>query len=273
MSVIVSLAFVKKHYEKIVLAVVLVGLVVAVALLPIMIASEQEQIEQRRNEITRIPPKPLTNLDLGAAWDLLERTKTPITPVFSDERHNLFSPVRWSKTPDGKWVKMTKAAEGPDLIEIVKVTPLYLSVTLESVSQATTNYLIKVVKETAESPSKRSVSRYLAVGEKTDFVTLREVKGPLEKPTELVIEINETGEIVTITPERGFKRIDGYAVDLRYGPSGRVWSNRRKGDTIAFAGDVFTITSINSVATNEFELVLSSKSTGKKTVKRYKVAE
>ncbi len=268
-----NLAFVKKHYEKVLLAVVLLILVVAVAMLPVMIASEQEQIEKRRSEITRIPPKPLTNLDLRVAWAAVERTKIPSTPVFSDEKNNTFSPVKWSMTPDGKWRRITKAAEGPELVEIVKVTPLYLSVTFESVSQAMTNYLLKVVKETEESPSKRSVSRYVSVGEKTDFITLREVKGPPDKPTELIVEINETGERVTITPERGFRRVDGYAVDLRYGSGGRVWSNRRKGNTIAFAGDEFTITSINAIATNEFEVVLSSKSTGKKTTKRYKVAE
>lgn len=268
-----NLAVIKKHYEKILLAVVLLILVVAVAMLPIMIASEQEQIERRRNEITRIPPRPLTNLSLSVVWAAIERTKAPVTPVFSDEKHNLFSPVKWTKTPDGRWVRMTKAAEGAELIDVVKITPLYLSVTFESLSPATTNYLIKVVKETEESPSKRSVSRYIAVGEKTDLITLREVTGPPDKPTELVVEINETGERVAITPERGFKRVDGYAADLRYGSGGRVWSNRRKGNTIAFAGDEFTITSINAIATNEFEVVLSSKSTGKKTTKRYKVAE
>ncbi|MCS7338097.1 MAG: hypothetical protein NZ739_07660 [Verrucomicrobiae bacterium] len=268
-----SFAVIKKHYEKVLLAFVLLGLVVAVAMLPVMIANEQEQIEHRRGEITRIPPKPLTNLDLSVGLAAIERTKVPLVPVLSDERNNLFSPVKWNRTADGRWQKVTRLAEGPELVEVLKVTPLYLTVTFEGVSQAMTNYLVKVVKETEESPSKRSVSRYVGLGEKTELITLREVKGPADKPTELVVEINETGERVTITPERGFRRVDGYAVDLRYGPSGRVWANRRKGNTIAFGGDEFTITGINAIATNEFEVVLSSRSTGKKTSKRYKAPE
>lgn len=268
-----NLAFIKRHYEKILLAVVLLLLVVAVALLPIMIASEQEQIERRYNEITRQPPKPLTNLDLSFAYAALDRTKLTVTPVFADENHKVFSPVKWIKTADGRLVKAGKTAEGAEAVEVVKVTPLYLAITLESVSAATTNYLIKVIKETEESAAKRTSSRYLAVGDKTDLITLREVQGAPDKPTALVVEVNETGERVTITPERGFRRIDGYAVDLRYGPERKFWPNRRKGNTITFANDEFTIAAINMIATNEFEVVLSSKSTGKKTSRTYKAAQ
>ncbi len=56
--------FLKKHYEKVLLGVVLLGLAVAVAFLPFKIASEKQKLEDMRNTLINPNVKPLTNLDL-----------------------------------------------------------------------------------------------------------------------------------------------------------------------------------------------------------------
>ena len=56
--------FLKKHYEKVLLGVVLVGLAVAVAFLPFVISSEQAKLKEMSDAVLTPRPKPLTNLDL-----------------------------------------------------------------------------------------------------------------------------------------------------------------------------------------------------------------
>ena len=43
--------FLKKHYEKVLLGVVLLGLAVAVAFLPFKIASDKQALEDKRNQL------------------------------------------------------------------------------------------------------------------------------------------------------------------------------------------------------------------------------
>jgi len=56
--------FLKKHYEKLILGVVLIGLAVAVAVLPFFISSEKDKLNQMKANVLHPKVKPLTNLDL-----------------------------------------------------------------------------------------------------------------------------------------------------------------------------------------------------------------
>jgi hypothetical protein len=44
------------------------------------------------------------------------------------------------------------------------------------------------------------------------------------------------------------------------------------GATLSFAGDDYTVAAINLIATNQFEVVLSAKSSGKKNTIKYNTA-
>jgi hypothetical protein len=80
----------------------------------------------------------------------------------------------------------------------------------------------------------------------------------------------DNGEMVAIAPGKAFQRVDGYSVDLEYKPEGKKWMAKRIGDPLGyFAGDTFTVAGINLVATNQFEVILSSKSSSKKTTIRF----
>jgi hypothetical protein len=57
--------FLRKHYEKIILSVVLLGLAVAAALLPMMVSRERSALEELERDIRQTPPKPLKASDLS----------------------------------------------------------------------------------------------------------------------------------------------------------------------------------------------------------------
>ena len=105
--------FVKKNWEKILLGVVLVGLAVAVAFLPLKISREREDL--RIQSETRTPKVvPLIPPDLTIAAADLKRTAVPTTLDLSTG-HRLFNPVLWQKSVDGsRIIKVTTGREiGP----------------------------------------------------------------------------------------------------------------------------------------------------------------
>ena len=250
---------IKKHYEKVLLGVVLLGLTVAVVMLPFIISAKRADLELKR--VSNVPrPKPLPPLDMSVEDTAMQRVQSPIKLDFTS-KHNLFNPVVWQKLADGHLVKIQTGNEmGAGALEVTDIKPLYLQVTFDS--QNANGYFIFVERQAAAEPSKRSKHESFVVkDEKKDLFTLREVKGPPEKPTELVLELNETGDNISISPDKPFKRIEGYQSDLKYGlEANKIWKNQRVGATLNFAGGQYNI-----VAITETNVVLSAKSNDKKT--------
>jgi hypothetical protein len=91
--------FLKKHYEKLILGVVLLGLGVAVASLPIKITSERQTLTELTEKNTKPRVKPLTNLDLTIQETVLKRAGVPALIDFSSS-NKLFNPFPWMQTKD-----------------------------------------------------------------------------------------------------------------------------------------------------------------------------
>ena len=105
---------------------------------------------------------------------------------------------------------------------------------------------------------------YVSVGDKKDLFNVVKAVGPASNPTGVVVELNDTGEQITLTKDKAFSRVDGYMADLRYPPETKFFLNRRVGDRISIAGEEYNI-----VAISENEVVLSARSNGKKYTIRY----
>ena len=118
--------FLKKHYEKVLLGVVLLGLAVAVAFLPFKIASEKQKLEDMRNTLIHPKVKPLTNLDLSLPDSVLKRVAAPAMIDFSAP-NKLFNPMPWQKAADGHLIKVDATNIGPNAVTITKMAPLYLN--------------------------------------------------------------------------------------------------------------------------------------------------
>src|SRR5579859_2664382 len=100
--------FLKKNYEKILLAVVLLGLTIAACLLPFIISSKRAALEQ----VVQRPPRPkeLPPLDMSVEDAAMQRAQAAYALDFTS-KHNLFNPVTWKKKPDGTLMKETTGNE------------------------------------------------------------------------------------------------------------------------------------------------------------------
>jgi hypothetical protein len=255
--------FLKKHYEKVLLGIVLVGLAVGTAFLPIMIASERANLRDKSNAGLIQPVKPLEPPDLTREEAVFKRTQAPITLDFSTS-NKLFNSFPWFKRSDGTLIKGEESNVGPKAVVVTKITPLYTIISLDSIgpeSDAGRRYVIGVKREAAKVPSQRGKRQsYAVLNAKNDAFIIREVKGPPEDPAELVLELTDTGEMVSVSRDHPYKREDGYLADLKYEPERRTWTNRRVDSQITFGGEDYNI-----VAITKDEVVLSAKSNNKKT--------
>ncbi len=251
--------FLKKHYEKLILGLVLVGLAGAAGYLPIKVNADRQAAEQERTTLTQPKVKELTNLDLSLPDSALKRVAAATALDFSSP-NKVFNPMPWQKAADGQIIPGTKV--GPSAAVVTNLNALYLRLTLDSVSvtDGGCRYVIGVQKEAAANAAQRAKKQtYASLNTKSDVFTLVEVKGKAEDPTQVVLELNDTGERVSISKEKGFSRADGYTADLRYEPEKKVWTGKRVGAAVSFNGEEYNI-----VAINQNEIVLSAKSNQKK---------
>src|ERR1051325_11802909 len=121
--------FIKKHYEKVLLSIVLLGLAAAAAALPWQVSHERDRLEEiRRNLTVKVKSKPFKPLDewLNTNKTTLSRLETPLNLQLSGP-HNLFNPVPWKKTPDNVLVPIRTGSElGPGAVKIVTIKELKL---------------------------------------------------------------------------------------------------------------------------------------------------
>jgi hypothetical protein len=269
----------KKHYEKVLLGVVLLGLVVTAAFLPLMISKETGDLRAMADAIINRPVKPLPALDLSKPEQLLARLQATLNLDFATT-HKLFNPVVWKRkpAPDNTPIKAQKGNVGIEAIAVTKSTPLHLILTLDAATATDSGarYTIGVEREAAATAAQRKKRTFYAtptVKNDGGFVIL-EVKGPPDNPSELVLELTDSGERVAVAKDVPFRRVDGYTADLKYDPENRKWMNLRVGAggpgtaPITVEGESYIV-----VAINKNEVVLSAKSNNKKTSLPYNPAE
>jgi hypothetical protein len=256
--------FLKKHYEKLILGVVLLGLAGAAAFLPIKINSEKKDLENKKISLTNPKIVQLTNLDMTMADAAVKLMATPKLISFS-EPNKLFNPMPWQKTPDGKLIPAIKV--GPNAMTVTNIVPLYLKLSLDNVEPVDPpKYVIGVERQAApKAGDRRKKESYCVPNVKAnDAFTITAVKGTPNDPSQLVVILNDTGEQGIITKDKPYQRVDGYMADLKYDLERKSWVNRRVGQTLTFNGEDYNI-----VAINQNEVVLSANRNQKKWTIKY----
>ncbi len=254
----------KKHYEKILLGGVLLILAVSAALLPVMISGERDDLRSKADAIINLPPKALPPLNLSTQEVTLRQLEAGLR-IDLATTNKVFNPVLWQKMPDGRLIKVQTGEEvGPRALDVTKQTPLYFTVTWDSASTndaGVVRYGIGVERPASLEVAKRRKKQYFAnVGDKNDAFQLREVKAAADGGMELVLDLTDTGETVSLFKDKPFKREDGYTVDLKYDPENKKWTNQRVGGALKLGGEDYNI-----VAITKRELVVLAKSNQKKT--------
>lgn len=244
--------FLKKHYEKILLSIVLLGLVGAALWLPKVIKEADD--DSRMGANGPAVAKPLPKLDLTPERQAMQSVTNP-RPIVLSGPHNLFSPVTWKRKPDGTLMKVL--VEGPQALSITAIKPLFMTISYESA--AGTGYYLNVQYQSG----KRVPREYVKTNEKdkAGIFTVREAKGGTpEDPNELVLELADTRQMVSVTKAQPYQRVDSYTVDLKYEPDAKTFNKQKVNDTLIISGASYKIVAITN---NEVRVV--SDSTKKQT--------
>ena len=264
--------FVKKHYEKILLSVVLLGLMGVLVFMLYLIPSDRQRLADKRQSIISHAVKPLDPLDLTQETNVSARLQSPYKLDFSTT-NKLFNPLPWQKRLDGTLVPVKIGLIGQEAVVVTKITPLSLILTLDAIetNEFGARYVISMEREAAVLPAQRGKRQHYAsvgekVGEKNEAFTITDVSGSPGNPAQLklILQLTDTGEKVTLSKDKPFRRTDGYSVDLKYDPEGKKWQGQRKDADLRFAGDDNII-----VAINQDSVILRARSNDKKTTLTY----
>jgi len=258
--------FLKKNYEKILLAVVVLAALGVVAFLPIIVSQQKQKLVDLENGVTRKFTKGEPPVDLSADDTLLKRPESPVTLNLATP-HKIFNPVRWQMKPGGQIIP-NPAGKEVEVLQLTNTSPLYEIYSLVSVSVTAglpTHYGIGIAHETGATPSQRLPKvTYVAMNQTTNNFTVVAAEGPEEEPTSVTLLLSDTHQRVTISKEKPYKRVEGYMADLVYPPENKVFLNRRRTDAspICFAGECYKIVDIE-----ESQVVLLQQSNQKQWIK------
>lgn len=254
--------FLKKNYEKILLAVVVLAALGVVIYLGILVSNEKKRLDDLTSQVVTTHPKPFPELDLKSYQDLLARAQSRVSLDFSSS-NRIFNPVRWQMDVHGK-IFRNPAGREIDQLQVTKLSPLYFIVSLESVADG--RYGIGLTHEAALPPLPRGKKiTYAPLNEKTNGFTVLSAEGPEDDPTSVTVQLSEPAQKVTISKDQPFKKVEGYMVDLFYPPENKhVATNRRVGESIYFAGEPYKIIDIE-----ESEIVLLQESNQKQWIKTF----
>ena len=204
------MGFIKRHYEKILLSLVLVGLCAAAAWLPMSINKVRGEIDIPMQ--TAPKPTPLPALpELPAMKQAAVDAANP-PPVVISGAHNLFNPVTWKLMPSGDLRKFT--VEGSGALQVRKITPQWTVISFDRAQGVS----LTISAQQHSSGQRAGTAEYLRVGytNKSKLFTVKEVVGPVDNPTAVVLEVAGEAQPVTVQVSNSWKKVDGYTADLFY---------------------------------------------------------
>ncbi len=259
---------VKRHWEKALLALALVGLIGAVIYLNEMKSEENAKIDEYEKGVLRPKVKPYPTLDVNMLTSAMRQATNHASLQFSPP-HNLFNPVKWQKrTATGERIKAETGRElGINAVQIAKTTPLATTITLDAPSGSGAN--MSVTMEGNSTNYYRQRLRAFVSTNTTDRVhrtsrlfSLRDFRTTADGNAEADIELTD-GTRATVTAAKPFNRVEAYKADLFYPPENLSFKDRRAGDTLTVAGEDYII-----VAISANEVVVSARSNDRRTTIR-----
>jgi hypothetical protein len=241
--------FLKKHYEKIVLCLVLLGLAAAAVWMRMAIERIQGSLAPppaaapRRAKAATLGP-----MDLSTDQVTLAQVTNPPTITLSGD-HNLFNSVTWKKRSDGTLLKIVRT--GPDALVVTNITKLYTIITYDHPSgNGSGVYVMAIQQHSDPLHPKHPVPEFAKKDqkEKSRLYILRGIKGDADDPSELDLELTETGETVAVTKDKPYQWVDSYVTDLRYEPESETLSKLHVNDIFRLDGEQYKVVEITANA-------------------------
>jgi len=251
--------FLKKHYEKVILSVVLLGLGVVAFWLPKAIQQAQQSAPQPQPQPSQrsatnaqaLPP------EIAQANEALKKLNTPPVLNFTTG-HRVFNPFTWTKR-NGALIKIT--VEGAEGLTLRNGTnrPLNLAITFED-RPAANGVWVSVLQQS--KGQLRAESEFLKPGDKskTKLFTFKSSQGTTNNPSAIQIEMADNTELVTIQKGSTYQKIETYSTDLKYDPDNKTFLDKRINQTLSVAGRTYKIIVIESN-----KVILVDTATGKQT--------
>ena len=252
--------FLKNHYEKIVLSVVLLLMATAAVLLVIQVRSVEEELRAFRQVVVETGGQSVERPKTNPYTAILTKAQPPVVDLV--QPHKVFNPERWLMNTNrdlisGKDVGVAK-------LQLLEVQPMQLKLELVvSGSAERQSYLVNITREYAQKtidqrPTKRSVTlnstNFLDAPSKQRFIVARAIEGPPDNPT-VTLDYQEPGkdlQKITLTKDKPFSAVVEYGVKMFYPVEKIAFPNplrkdvvwERKDSPLAFAGDTNIIVEI-----------------------------
>ena len=185
--------FLKKHYEKVLLGVMLAAMIGVLVFMVFYIAADKDAMNNERNSLLTRPAHALTNLDTTVLDGAMLRSKSPFD-LDLESTNKLLNPMEWQKALDGTLIMAAKKT-GLLVAVVTNIAPLYLILSLDSVTtnEIGATYVVLLEKQAAAAPAlRRPMRHYLSKDDKPnpkDPVVLLAVKGPPENPEALNLKL------------------------------------------------------------------------------------
>lgn len=273
------MGFIKRHYEKIILSLVLLGLAGAAGWLTVKVSGEKKKL---REEMQQMDPPTGASVSYEEAEKFVESlgiVSNP-PPVEIEGPHMLFNPVLWKQAADGTLIKVATGSEAG--IGAVSVTGLKaLSFTIEFSKSSGSSpdrmrYALKFHEQDAvDKRGKQAKPKTKYASLNGDFgewpfeeqrveMILKEVQGDPMSPTGFVIGMKDANdqdlaETITLAVDTPYSEVREHLVDLRYDAADTDYKDKRRGEKITVDGE-----SYNIVAISEVQVVLSAERNGKR---------
>jgi hypothetical protein len=212
--------------------------------------------------------KELPPLDLSTNELALRRVGRAGSEAILSVKHNVFNPIKWLKKGDNPPVPSSEM--GWNALTVTRIQPLYLRIEYQNATdiRGTMVYQFVVTREASTNAAlQRPVTIKSSVGNRNEVFALREAKGPREDPAELMLDVKDFKEPVTVSKDKPFVHLAGYAADLRYEPPGRgsdskTLNRQRAGQKMTLGGE-----SYNIVAIGPDDITLEGQTLKRKTIR------
>ena len=242
--------FLKNHYEKLILSVVLLLLTAAAASMPFVISKNKQDIDAKLKSPRFGAPSEYEKRSLIELDQQLKSLEGEVSIDLGGE-HNLVNPVAWQKI-NGSLLREDQL-EPDKALRVDMIEPLYLRVDYKNaIGQGNAvKYEFGIAIENSDKSSYRSERRRRLEFNQNysdhPFI-LKGIQGDAQSPTEIFMVVSDTNERVSVFPGRPYERLDGYRANLTITqPSEISRPNQYVGDQIVINRQKYKIVAIGKL--------------------------
>lgn len=251
--------FLKNHYEKIILGLMLLLMATGAVFLVLQVGSAQEELDKYRNITLEGAGKGPSVVNMTNRMNALNNFTNPPQVDFV-RVHKVFNPDTWYVDTNGNFVAGTNV--GVRRLEVKSITPLHLKLELLGTGGSPERPTVKVnvVKEFGKTPGEQGKKGLtISLNTTNSLNTLdvsrklvllaREIGGAPEAP-EVKFELLEPGKDpiqFAMTKAKGFITVVDHVAHIVYPvETNFVWRAARKDTPLIFASDTNIVVEITA---------------------------